>query len=735
MIKKKEIEGIPVKMPERKKGGTITVQAAGKVLVLDCFLDGKYIGRYCMDAETNRYQSQNAEADGWAERKLLTLYGYSASGYYSTWFWHEGEVCFDSRQDEETVRGLLDTPGGNRNAFGIIEEHESRYNQDKKERYENRKRERMLDQMRRIPPLPRDIREWIHRVSGGEDYLLRAKGGKGRWFCTACRAEHTEKELEGAGAGLQEDGFITCPSCRKKLKIKAGKRVIRKEVHVILLQNMDEKDSAGRHMDVRITWDKEGRHVELSEGIRLIIHRTYKAHPCEIYYSQRLKNQWEEFAPWSDICWYREPDFERTNQANRKFKEGYLYPEGIREALGGTVFQPWERVFERAAADGIPMDYNMAMVATADKKFIGLCEYLAKGRFRRLLTESTRDISTYWHAYNGPLCKTGETIEDVFGLRDRQKINRLRDLDGGRIALHWMKYSEKEGEKISTEFILWAEENRIDTKITDGLRDILSPEQIMNYIRRQQKESYPGKTGQEVLGQWTDYLDMCKKLQKNLSDLLVCRPRELKRRHDEAVEELRKLRAMEELEHNQELAEHTAQEMRRKYPGAEENLEEVRELLEYEDEAYRILVPKSLADISQEGYTLHHCAGSSERYFERIMRHETYICFLRRTKEPDIPYYTIEVEPGGTIRQHRSFYDEEPGIKEIRSFLKKWQKVIRGRMKEEDRRREKASRRLREANIRELIDKGNTRVLNGLMEDFMEAEDPGEAAEERKEAV
>ena len=117
------------------------------------------------------------------------------------------------------------------------------------------------------------------------------------------------------------------------------------------------------------------------------------------------------------------------------------------------------------------------------------------------------------------------------------------------------------------------------------------------------------------------------------------------------------------------------------------------------------------------------------------MRHETYICFLRRTKEPDIPYYTIEVEPGGTIRQHRSFYDEEPGIKEIRSFLKKWQKVIRGRMKEEDRRREKTSRRLREANIRELIDKGNTRVLNGLMEDFMEAEDPGEAAEERKEAV
>ncbi|MFR6220322.1 MAG: hypothetical protein ACLUKO_26930 [Enterocloster bolteae] len=41
------------------------------------------------------------------------------------------------------------------------------------------------------------------------------------------------------------------------------------------------------------------------------------------------------------------------------------------------------------------------------------------------------------------------------------------------------------------------------------------------------------------------------------------------------------------------------------------------------------------------------------------MQRETYICFPGRLSR--IPYYTIEVEPGGTIRQHRSYLDEEPG--------------------------------------------------------------------------
>ena len=137
----------------------------------------------------------------------------------------------------------------------------------------------------------------------------------------------------------------------------------------------------------------------------------------------------------------------------------------------------------------------------------------------------------------------------------------------------------------------------------------------------------------------------------------------------------------------------------------------------------KIIVPNTLVDIVKEGRALHHCAGSSERYFDRIESRETYICFLRRQEAPGIPFYTIEVEPGGTIRQHRSYYDEEPGIEEIRVFLKSWQKAIRKRLTEEDKKLAKISKIKREANIAELEEKKNIRVLQGLAEDFLEAEE------------
>ena len=66
--------------------------------------------------------------------------------------------------------------------------------------------------------------------------------------------------------------------------------------------------------------------------------------------------------------------------------------------------------------------------------------------------------------------------------------------------------------------------------------------------------------------------------------------------------------------------------------------------------------------------------------------------------------------------------DEEPGIEQIRAFLKEWQKVIRKRLTERDKELARMSKEKREANIRELQEKNNTRVLQGLAEDFMDAE-------------
>ena len=63
-------------------------------------------------------------------------------------------------------------------------------------------------------------------------------------------------------------------------------------------------------------------------------------------------------------------------------------------------------------------------------------------------------------------------------------------------------------------------------------------------------------------------------------------------------------------------------------------------MLEYEDETYKISLPKKLSEIVREGSSLGHCVGG---YTDRHLRGETTILFLRQKDLPNTSLYTIEV--------------------------------------------------------------------------------------------
>ena len=84
-------------------------------------------------------------------------------------------------------------------------------------------------------------------------------------------------------------------------------------------------------------------------------------------------------------------------------------------------------------------------------------------------------------------------------------------------------------------------------------------------------------------------------------------------------------------------------------------------------------------------------------------RRESYVLFLRKTAEPDRPYYTLEVEPNGTIRQKRTLGDEQKeDIEDASRFLKKWQASIARRLTQEDLNLAKKSKTLRIQEFEEL---------------------------------
>lgn len=725
----KKLEKIAPVQPGRKREYLITAQRAGEILILDVFKKQTFQGRHAIDTKTGEFMQYNLDNGKWLQRKfgnLLDLdmrpYGY----YYGD---ERARTNVDTKEMEEMIREALMTKlYYTREIFDLIDRREQEYGSTKRKRIEDNRVMRVQEKMALVPPMPEKVREWIWRMEGAEDYIFKDKETK-KWHCTACRKAYDDQCLcsHNKVKKIRHNDMIICPKCGKDGVAKTRTDNIEKKSSFYLAQRLDDRMSVWRSFDVIMRWTAKGRRIWANEGTRIIMYSLSigTKYAGEIFYNQYRadggistdKKEWDYERAYFD---------NKSNQAQRRMGKGYLYLEGIEEALEGTAYHRCGRIMSQMAADGIKLNYNRLMSTQGANNMIGIIEYLYKGRFYQLLEETADRIEFYGSGYYGSLNRSGSSIEEIFGIHDRQLINRIRDENGGENMLAWMRLSEKTGRKINAETLRWLDKNRIWPENIAFLLGRMTPQQIMNYVIRQQAEGYKGNTAGGIINQWADYISMLAKLGKKIDDEMMYRPRELKRRHDECVEEINARRIREEMKQNKEMRDQEARKMRKRFPGAEEILQEIRERYEWADNEYIITVPRRLVDIIAEGQALHHCAGATDRYFDRIMQRETYICFLRKKEDPETPYYTIEVEPGGTIRQHRGYMDEEPNIEQIRPFLRKWQGVLRKRMTRADREHAAASAVKRQENIEELKAKNNTRVLRGLMEDFMLAEDAPE---------
>jgi DNA-directed RNA polymerase subunit RPC12/RpoP len=684
---------LDLKPTTTKKGGTVfTAQKVENIFILNIHKDKELIARYCINLDTSEYERYDTKTGLWSKTGIYNHLG----GYYCSY----GDNVYDP--NKKSVWKLLGTPEYvGQEVDNYLRNKESAYNASKRENAELRRRSKVEAMMERVPPLPRDLEDRIFRVVAPEDYALKTE--RDLWKCTHCNKRLPDKKYK-------QNTMTECPHCHKAIRVKGKVAVKRVQTQIAVMQPIDDEVSVVSYIDIIVGWSG-GKRIYYSESTRLILFKNPGKYACDIYYNQTGK--------FNGRTSYNYPlDYfdNKRNNAGRRITATYLYDQCINETLQDTAYAPWSRLFSQIAAAGKRI-YANGLMMHGEKQFIGMVELLFRGRFYKLLLDTS--VKTGW-SYWGHLNPKGKTIEETFKIKDRQKINRIRDVDGGESMVYWMQYADKTGFKISQETLEWLSKNNLTRDDLAFLPDLTLQKKV-NYVIRQQNEGYKGKTAGTVIGQWKDYLDMCKEQKKDLTDEMVYKPRELKRRHDELVDEINKQRIIEEMKRSEKQRKDEAKRMRKKFPGAEETLKAIKPKYEFEDDTYKIIVPQTLMDIMIEGSALHHCAGATDRYFDRIMQQETYICFLRRAKEPDIPYYTIEVEPGGTIRQHRGLYDEEPNIEEIRPFLRKWQQEIKKRLKDSDLKLAKVSARKRQENIEDLRQKNNTRVLQGLMEDFMEA--------------
>lgn len=697
---KKELESAEFKGYERLLAKAQIIMADRKpVLNIDLFRQvetakgGSVLAaRYFAEKETGTYKALVRTATGeqvWRRLNIdnvakLTMEGFVTPGGCYWWRfnpWWEYATEKDRKIADTYLRESVGT-------------WENSVNSKKYYRAQNRKQDRITEMMdRTVPSVPEGFDNWIRERAFPREYAFvrkpKKEGGMYRYFCTACGGNWRRKNTEGIG-------YITCRRCGERILTSWKEKEMSAEEQVFLLQPCLKNDGTWveRAFKVRAAWecDQAGKTVMIDEQIRIIIPKNGTWGSC--YYEVGIYED-------KRLFWDR-------NTGSRRIKAGFLY-DGNREEVEACWCSALKHsgIWMLAAREKV--NVNNMIINARSRPYM---EYLLKGKFFRIAGEIAKG-SMKEHSY----LHKGSSPGEVF-LLSNDRVDRLRRMDGGFTILTWLAEEERTGKRITQENLEWTDRHGIsadDSDIRAMIQQMGSTNVVINYIRKQCGNHK--KTPRDVMATWRDYIRMAELQGLNISHEIFYKPKDVYAAHDACVREGQKKETLMR-----------AKEILKKFPDVEKVLEEIRDKYTYDGEQYCIVVPENVQDIIHEGRALGHCIDTTDRYFDRIEQETSYLVFLRKKETRGVPWYTLEIEPGGTVRQQRTTGNAQnkADAKKYTPFLREWQKVVRERISEEDRKLAEKSRQTRileYADLRAKKEKVRRGKLAGqLLADVLEAD-------------
>lgn len=252
-----------------------------------------------------------------------------------------------------------------------------------------------------------------------------------------------------------------------------------------------------------------------------------------------------------------------------------------------------------------------------------------------------------------------------------------------KFPLYWLKL--KEPEKYSMEDIqrmnVFHEirpqatqkevEQVVNTHIhVDDMKILLrymNMDKLGKYLEKQEeirgKKDF-GDSFYETSRMYRDYIEECQTLELDLNDKQVLFPKNLKQAHERTMAQIN----FEKNKADQE-----------KFQKAVEKMEQYT----WEWNGLLIRPARQQEELRKEGAELHHCVAG---YCKRIADQKTMVFFIRKTEEPDKPYFTLELQNKKVIQcrtEGQRSYGTEP---EVFMFVDQWMKrvVNKGGKKKED---------------------------------------------------
>lgn len=621
----------------------------------------------------------------WLTSMLSNLPDVPDFGYYSK------TKYFISRDGMSTLNGLdldNDTIKPKSGAYRLQAWQQEQKDKDTK-RKEEKEQKPWDDDMKLIPAITPGFEEWMRRDAASEYYMIYEYERKGArtGYCSKC---NRIVPVSGAKHGKK----TRCPACRVEAVFKSHNRmqtlgtglyyaeIIQKFNGGIVIRGYEQ------HQWYR-NCDYKNPHMQTHEHERIMIFDDGK---IKRYTWDRYKNKFSR--------WIIDKNYipgKRTYYWQRRIK---LYKRNLGNLKKYSILK-------QSAVDLWPkLPLSTANYIEVEKGNPAV-EMLAKIGMFRLAENLIEEV------YDKELLDQ-EATEIAKMLRiDKSRLKRLKEMNAGIRHLRWMQKEKEENTVWPDDMIKGFSDAVIIPSDFKFLKIQMSFIKCFNYLKKQAE--IMDETLHQALITWRDYLNMAESMKMDIRNEQIAKPKDVKRAHDELI-----------LLSQKEGMEKQARELEKKWPKVNGQLPKLKKF-EFTDGDYTVIAPDNVLDIVKEGTILSHCVHTCDYYFSRIQTDESYLFFLRRSSQPDVPWYTLEVEPSGNIRQKRTTGDNQNAdFQKAVKFLKKWQQYFKKQLTEDEKKLGEKSNKLRIDNYMNLRKNGNKvwhgKLAGQLLADVLEAD-------------
>lgn len=617
--------------------------AGQRILVLyiyqrESILAGSIKPRWVMFHSRDDFATLSFREDAKATWQCSTLGSLDRIGGF------DSKCAFYRQQDESRVARFCKCERGAISMLGYLQRLIS-YRKELERKW--KKQRAIIDRMKYVPVLPRDLKGFIHREVMPQyifyDYQRKAPGHA---YCTACR-----HEVRIAAAKHNTSGL--CPRCKKKITFKCrgrrGRIFDRETVQV--LQKAEGNGLVLRIIKVYRSFADSDipNHFEIWENARQFITLSSSGQCSVDAYYYHYKAGYD-LTPW---CNGYRPVFDRWKYNFTADMSGVLYQRNLSDTLKDT---PWA-YSQLEAFSGIASFSGVATFLSAYIKRPKI-EHLIKMKLYRLVSGII--YGGYSYSALQAINFNGENMRAILGI-DRPYFPLLRELNPSIDQLHLIRQLLQADHKPSTEQIKWFIASKISN--ADAAKELLahmSVHKLQRYVEQQfapedeaalkRVDYYKINT---LITDYHDYLCMCKELQYDVKNSFILFPRELKAAHDSVAKTLKDKRTAE---HEKAIA---------------GSFDEWQKRYQYQSKELMMIPPHSAKEIVDEGAALHHCV---RLYVKNVAEKKSVILFVRSVDEPDKSLCTVEVKDG-QVTQARGFDNEEPPA-QITAFIEQWKQRV-----------------------------------------------------------